>query len=228
MQNQEKYLEREQNSKINTKILAGKVRIPNLKAFLATLKSVASNYDGVVVQALNADLVAGEEHLKSAVQKAVRAEKSGRNLTSDLGLEVLLYAAGRRQIGRALEIGVSASEREGDEKSVAVVIFDAVREGEGKREKELDLEAVAAEVKRKTGLEEEAVLELNEAKRERIKKFFGVTEAELRAVGEGKGEGKGEGEGKSEGEGKGEGKGKGEEKLGKLVLERVALLEVLK
>jgi tRNA threonylcarbamoyladenosine modification (KEOPS) complex Cgi121 subunit len=68
------------------------------------------------------------------------------------------------------------------------------------------LEGAAEEVKRKIGLQEEPIseleLEYKEDKKEGIMKFFDITEAELKAV--------------------------GESKLKQLVLERVAMLDVLK
>ena len=185
-----------QAQELNCKLIAGKVRVSNVDDFLAVLKTVAHKYD-VTIQAMNAELIAGEEHIKSAVKKALRAVGRNRNITNDLSLEILLYAAGRRQIERALAMGVSKSE---GEKRVAIVIVDASARGEK------DLEVVAEEVKRKIGLQEEPIseleLEYKGDKKEGIKKFFDITEAELKAV--------------------------GESKLKKLVLERVARLDVLK
>ncbi len=187
-----------QAQELNCKLIAGKVRVSNVNDFLAALKTVARKYD-VTIQAMNAELIAGEEHIKSAVKKALRAVGRNRNITNDLSLEILLYAAGRRQIERALAMGVSESE---DEKRVAIVIVDA----SARAQREKDLEVVAEEVKRKIGIQEEPIseleLEYKGDKKEGIKKFFDITEAELKAV--------------------------GESKLKKLVLERVAMLDVLK
>ncbi len=187
-----------QKQELNCKLIAGKVRVSNVDDFLAVLKTIARKYD-VTIQAMNVELIAGEEHIKSAVKKALRAVERNRNITNDLGLEILLYAAGRRQIERALAMGVSKSE---GEKRVAIVIVDAsARRGK-------DLEVVAEEVKRKIGIQEEPISELEleykykADKKEGIKKFFDITEAELKAV--------------------------GEKKLKMLVLERVAMLDVLK
>jgi len=183
---------RKQEKRLNCKIIVGKASISNIDGFLSLLSGIALKYD-VTIQAMNAELIAGEEHIKSAVRKALRAADRGRNITNDLSLEILLYAAGKRQIDRALAMGVS----EGGNK-VALVIVDAAGE--------TDLEVVAEEVKRKTGIEEEPMLELeldyNKTKKEKLKKFFNITEAELKAV--------------------------GEKKLKMLVLERVAMLDVLK
>jgi KEOPS complex subunit Cgi121 len=190
----------EKEQELNCKIIVGKVGISNVDDFLSLLKTIARKY-AVTIQAMDAELIAGEEHIISAVKKAIRATERKRNITSDLGLEILLYAAGRRQIERALAMGVSVSEGE-NEKRVAIVIVDA----SARREK--DLEVVAEEVKRKLGLQGEPIseleleLEYKEDKKEGIKKFFDITEAELKAV--------------------------GEPKLKMLVLERVAMLDVLK
>ena len=185
---------------LNCKIIAGKVGISNVDDFLSSLKNIAHEYD-VTIQAMDAELIAGGEHIISAVKKAIRATERKRNITSDLGLEILLYAAGRRQIERALAMGVSVSEGE-NEKRVAIVIVDA----SARAQREKDLEMVAEEVKRKIGIQEEPIseleLEYKGDKKEGIKKFFDITEAELKAV--------------------------GEPKLKMLVLERVAMLDVLK
>jgi KEOPS complex subunit Cgi121 len=181
--------------KSNCKIIAGTVSIAAVEDFLAVLREIGKNY-AVTIQAMDAALIAGEEHITSAVTKAIRAVSKNQSITSDLGLEILLYAAGKRQIERALKMGVT----EGDKK-VAIVI---VNEGGGGK----DLELVAEEVKRKTEMKEEPIRELeldvehNEQKRDKLKKFFAITEEELNAV--------------------------GGQKLKMLVLERVALLDVLK
>jgi len=185
-----------EEQKLNCKIVAGTVSIKSLDDFLSVLKTVAHKYD-VTIQAMDAELIAGEEHITSAVKKAIRAVEKKKSITSDLSLEILLYAAGKRQIERALTMGVT----EGDKK-VAIVIVDVTSKK--------DLGGIAEEVKGKTGIKEEPIEELelelelgdNESKKDKLKKFFAITAEELNAV--------------------------GEKKLKMLVLERVALLDVLK
>ena len=179
---------------LNCKIVAGNVSIKSVDDFLSILREIAQKYV-VTIQAMDAELIAGEEHITSAVKKAIRAVEKKKSITSDLSLEILLYAAGKRQIERALAMGVT----EGDKK-VAIVIVDVTSKK--------DLGGVAEEVKRKTEIQEEPIRELelevedNEHKKEKLKKFFAIPEDELNAV--------------------------GEKKLKMLVLERVALLDVLK
>ncbi|MCK5547644.1 MAG: hypothetical protein KAI64_01420, partial [Thermoplasmata archaeon] len=52
---------------------------------------------------LNADLVFGKEHLLSAYEHAKRAFASGTNTSRALGKELILYAAGERQISKAID-----------------------------------------------------------------------------------------------------------------------------
>ncbi len=183
----------EDEHEFNCRIVAGNVSISNVADFLSRLKAIAHKC-AVTIQAMDAELIAGEEHIRSAVKKAIRALEREKGITSDLGLEILLYAAGKRQIERALGMGVTEGK-----KKVAIVIVD--------ERGEKDLEVVAEEVKRKIGIEEVPIRELeselsNSNKKERIKEFYKITEDEVNAV--------------------------GEEKLKMLVLERVALLDVLK
>jgi KEOPS complex subunit Cgi121 len=176
---------------LNCKIVAGNVSISNVDSFLSVLRNIAHKY-AVTIQVMDAELIAGEEHIKSAVEKALRAVTRQKSITSDLGLETLLYAAGKRQIERALAMGVS----EGEKKVALVIVATNV---------ERDLQYVAEEVKRGIEMDEVPLDELesySESKKEKLKNFFGITEAEIKAV--------------------------GEKKLKMLVLERVALLDVLK
>ncbi len=190
-----------EEQELNCKIIVGKVSISNVDDFLSSLKNIAHKY-AVIIQAMDAELIAGEEHIISAVKKAMRAMERKRNITSDLGLEILLYAAGRRQIENALAMGVSLSARETEER-VAIVIVDAFS---ARAQREKDLGMVVEEVKREIGIQEEPIseleLEYEGKKKDKIMKFFDITEVELKVA--------------------------GELKLKMLVLERVAMLDVLK
>lgn len=55
------------------------------------------------VQPMRADRIHGADHLRLAALLADRAVAQGRARSADLATETLLYAAGERQVGRALE-----------------------------------------------------------------------------------------------------------------------------
>lgn len=92
------------------RLLFGRPKIREKDAFLAALREARE--DGCVIQAMDASLLVGVSHAAFAAEKAMRAFSEERNVAKDLGLEILRYASGQRQIERALSMGVSeATER---------------------------------------------------------------------------------------------------------------------
>ncbi|MHC1593023.1 MAG: KEOPS complex subunit Cgi121, partial [Methermicoccaceae archaeon] len=71
-----------------------------------SLKRVEHTARGQLVQLFDARCVAGEEHLLTALHKAKRAFERGENISQRLELEVMLYAAGTRQLKKAFEMGI--------------------------------------------------------------------------------------------------------------------------
>ncbi|ELZ10941.1 KEOPS complex Cgi121-like subunit [Halovivax asiaticus JCM 14624] len=139
-------------------IVGGELRIDDLDAFLATIDRVAERHD-VTIQAFDARYVAGTEHLERAVASAERAIANDDAIARDPAVELLLYAAGRRQIERALEMGVD----EGTGPAAIVVTGGD--------------EAGAAEaLRRELDLAETAVLD--ECDERTVTEFFDIDEAE--------------------------------------------------
>ena len=98
------------------KLVDGRAEIGDLDAFLGEISRI-SEETGATVQLFDADYVAGEQHLRRAAELAGRAVERGTTIARDPAVELLLYAAGRRQINRALETGVG----EGRQAVVGVV-----------------------------------------------------------------------------------------------------------
>jgi KEOPS complex subunit Cgi121 len=134
--------------------------VEDVDAFVGRLAAVGEEY-GVAVQAFDARYVVDREHLERAVALANRAVERDDAIARDRAVEILLYAAGRRQIDRALEMGVSAGG------CPAVVVVDG------------DDEAGGADTVR-------AMLDpaetLGAYDRDRVLAFFGIGEAELAAI----------------------------------------------
>jgi len=150
-------------------IICGTVKIPNLSDFLNTVSSIASEND-VVIQGLNADLIAGEKHLHFATRKALRAVAAGRNIAKDPGIEIMRYAAGERQIGRSFSIGL----HEGENNAVFVLF--------GKMDNViLALLEIRKFIKEKPCFE---LLDYSDSKRKGIFSLFGITGSEIEASGE--------------------------------------------
>ncbi|MCU4743172.1 KEOPS complex subunit Cgi121 [Halobacteria archaeon AArc-m2/3/4] len=147
------------------------VDISDLDDFVARLGEIGERHD-VTIQAFDARYVAGECHLERAVQLADRAIARGENVARDRAVGILLYAAGRRQITRALEMGVSEG------KNRAVILVD--REPD-ETSTDGDAETAALETLRtELDLTPEPTLETVDEKR--LCEFFEITDIEREAT----------------------------------------------
>jgi KEOPS complex subunit Cgi121 len=128
-------------------LLECRLSIDDLDSFVADLGEIGEKYD-TTIQAFDARYVAGREHLERAVKLADGAIDRGENVARDRAVEILLYAAGRRQIDRALAMGVTEGETQvvvlvdGEDKPGALA---AVRELDAFREAESTLETTDEE-----------------------------------------------------------------------------------
>jgi len=147
-------------------ITGGRKRIDDVRAYIRALASIGSDY-GVTVQALNADTISGRGHIEFAVAKAEESFASGRNLARDLGVEIMLYLRGRRQIERALDMGVRPGEN-----NVAIAIIG-----------ERAVEALPAVQTTLLDTVDESVIDYTYEKDQLLMKLFEITPAELEIVG---------------------------------------------
>jgi len=158
------------------RVLECRLVVDDLDSFVAGLGAIGERHD-VTIQAFDARYVADRSHLERAVELADRSIERGENVARDRAVEILLYAAGRRQIDRALEMGVGEGENR------AVILIDAGPSdgadgdtgGENRESRTLErvvgLEAVVSQ---------EPTLERADA--ETLCAFFDVTEAERAAT----------------------------------------------
>lgn len=160
-------------------ILEGTVFIDNVEDFLRKLKRISEERK-ITIQALDADKLAGERHIRFAVEKALNSFRTGTNIANDLAKEIMIYASGTRQISKAMKFGVHKGENN--------IVLVAVGEGP-------DLSGFSE-------IMPKHVLEYNESKKEATMRAFNITKEEIEAA--------------------------GEEKIPELVLERVALVDVVK
>lgn len=149
-----------------------------------------SKQEKVVTQALDAHLVYGIDHLMSATRHALRACEQKTNATNSLALEILLYAAGERQIQKAIsKIGVKKGKQ-----TIAFVLVD-----NQKTNKRKAYDAVADRLlKTFKCTRDDKVLEGNIDTLKR----FGITNQQLLTV--------------------------PENKYGDLILEKIAMVDVIK
>lgn len=77
------------------------VRVDDVTRFMARTRNTLKP---VTVQFFDAERIAGSTHLTFAVLNALQAFHQRRNLSKSLEVEVLLYASGQRQIGKAIKM----------------------------------------------------------------------------------------------------------------------------
>ncbi|WP_137291192.1 KEOPS complex subunit Cgi121 [Natronorubrum halophilum] len=110
------------------RVLECTLAIGDLDAFVARIGEIGDRHE-TTIQAFDARYVADRTHLERSVELADRAIARGENVARDRAVEILLYAAGRRQIDRALEMGVSEGESE-----AVVLVTDVSTGNEGVRD----------------------------------------------------------------------------------------------
>jgi KEOPS complex subunit Cgi121 len=168
------------------KLVEGTVYVADVDAFVADLDVVASR-TGTTVQAFDARYVVSRRHLARAVELADRAIHRGDAIARERAVEILLYAAGRRQITDAFELGVSAGDNR------VVVLVDATDAGDGESAADApsdgpaaaasdgDSEADAAAAIRSEVLDTVEPT-LGEYDSERVREYFDVDDPELDVV----------------------------------------------
>jgi len=122
------------------------------------------------VQLLDADLVAGWEHLYFATLNAQKAFETGLNISKDLAVETLLYASGQHQIRKAVELlGVKTGSC-----NVAVVIM-AETEVEAHEDLKIVSDLLGGKISDET-------LDLTKEKVQTIRKLFNISDLEVNAA----------------------------------------------
>ena len=132
------------------------------------LQRLRGSEGGLETQLFDVKGVAGREHLRFAVLNALKAWASGKQLTSSVAVEVLLYASGQRQIKNAImALGVSPNSR-----NLAVTSIASDRHVLERLE--ADLPSIVG------GKLDETVLD--EGDELAIRRIFGITDNQVRAL----------------------------------------------
>ena len=143
------------------RLIEGTADVADVDAFVERLAAIGAEH-GAAVQTFDARYVAGRKHLRVAVERANRAVERDDAIAKDRAVEIICYAAARRQINRALEMGVSEGEG-----PVVVVVDGGDEAGAADTVRELIDPGEVPESAADPGL---------------IREFFGITDAEVAAT----------------------------------------------
>ncbi|EJN59959.1 KEOPS complex subunit Cgi121 [Halogranum rubrum] len=145
------------------RLVEGVAAVDDVGDFVARIGDIADEA-GVTVQVFDARYVVSRRHLERAVELADRAIERGENVARDRAVEILCYVAGRRQIDRALTLGVD----EGRTPVVALVDGDDA-------EAEADAETALRELL-------DPAETLDDYDDELVRDYFEIQETELAAT----------------------------------------------
>ncbi len=101
----------------NLQILGFRTTIASVGDTLNKINGIKK--DGEIIQLLNADAVAGTNHITHGVNQAVLAFERGENLAKDISVEIVLRCSAQRQISKAFDV---LGLKEGEMNLCAVLI----------------------------------------------------------------------------------------------------------
>ena len=152
-------------------IIGAKGKLGDINKTIEKIKDLNEKHD-VTIQLFDAELVYGREHLESAVFHAQRAMSANTNVANSIGMEILLYASGERQINLAIQkMGIKETT-----KDFGMVVYGLLKSSA----KESHSEKIDLIINELNLVREDPVLEGDKSVLER----FGIPEAELEAVAE--------------------------------------------
>jgi KEOPS complex subunit Cgi121 len=96
------------NNKTSEEIDTKRIQIAGFKSDLTNFKAVMEelklNYSGCVIQLMDADAVAGVQHVLNSTVHAIKSFSRNENIASDMGLEICVRTSGQRQISQAIKM----------------------------------------------------------------------------------------------------------------------------
>jgi KEOPS complex subunit Cgi121 len=142
-------------------------KIGDVNCLISSVRKELNDVDAV--QFFDARLIATWQHIYFAALNALTALKNKANISNNLAMETLLYASAQRQIKKATEMmGVKSTT-----KDVAVLVVA--------KNQETAENAMKTVQKLISGKLNEDIIEINQDKFDRIRRFFQISDREFAA-----------------------------------------------
>ena len=95
-------------NKTSEEIDLKRIQIAGFKSDITDFKGVMEelnlNYSDCVIQLMDADAVAGVQHVLNSTIHAIKSFSRNENIASDMGLEICVRTSGQRQISQAIKM----------------------------------------------------------------------------------------------------------------------------
>jgi len=151
-------------------VAIGGFREVPIESFVSLFTIVSAAASPEQFQLLDAEKVAGWNHLYMAVVNAVKRIDNGTAISKNLPVETLITVSCQDQITKSFEtLGVNSSTR-----NLAIIVFS---------NDIFEAEKSFKRVEEKLGHSDDTVLQMSPAKYETLKRLFGIKELEIKALG---------------------------------------------
>lgn len=153
-------------------------KIEDIETLLKELQKIEKTHS-TTIQLFNSDLIATKQHLYISAYHALKAFKEKRNIADKINMEIMLYASGQRQIGKAINLlGVKPENKQ----IAAIIITKEKKENNNKNNSKDHKNVIKKLLQLLKAKESQKVLEITEKKRNIILKKFNITEKMLEAT----------------------------------------------
>ena len=153
-------------------------KIEDVETLLEELQKIEKTHS-TTIQLFNSDLIATKQHLYISAYHALKAFKEKRNIADKINVEIMLYASGQRQIGKAIKLlGVKPENKQ----IAAIIITKEKKENNNKNNSKDHKNVIKKLLQLLKAKESQKVLEITEKKRNIILKKFNITEIMLEAT----------------------------------------------
>ncbi len=152
-------------------------KIEDVETLLKELQKIEKTHS-TTIQLFNSNLIATKQHLYISAYHALKAFKEKRNIADKINMEIMLYASGQRQIGKAISLlGVKP-----ENKQIAAIIITKEKKENNNNNSKDHKNVIKKLLQLLKAKESQKVLEITEKKRNIILKKFNITEKMLEAT----------------------------------------------
>lgn len=152
-------------------------KIEDVETLLEELQKIEKTHS-TTIQLFNSNLIATKQHLYISAYHALKAFKEKRNIADKINMEIMLYASGQRQIGKAINLlGVKP-----ENKQIAAIIITKEKKENNNNNSKDHKNVIKKLLQLLKAKESPKVLEITEKKRNIILKKFNITEKMLEAT----------------------------------------------
>lgn len=158
---------------MNTNIFGGKIVISDVNEFIKKIKEIREVYNPYILQVIDTAYLINIDQINLAIRKTIESFERRDNISNDPSIELLLYLSGKRNINKAIEIGIKNGEN-----YAVFVVYDKDTN---------KLKWIEQDIKKRfviVPLDIDDLIRYDPEKKSKLMSFYDITKEEIDAVGE--------------------------------------------